>query len=269
MREEEVDRCDPDRGTWTVRVTGRRVVGDAPQAFALIVSTLPEPPSSPTRKNRQIARRREPEPRMARWTWLGPKDTGGPTQALVVHPTDPTKLWAACLAGGVWRSEDAGAMWMPAASPELDASAVTSLVISPGEPDSLFAATGVGSESAPACPKGSGRGIWVSRDGGTSWAKIPATANGALRSVNRLAVSPDGRTLLAATPMGVFRSTDEVQSFELTLKSDNESSTFFDVEFHPTDSSRCAAGGCLRRRSPPTAGRLGGSRTTLMIRTNS
>ena len=42
------------------------------------------------------------------WEGLGPGNIGGRTRALLIHPTTPT-MWAAGVAGGIWKSTDAGA----------------------------------------------------------------------------------------------------------------------------------------------------------------
>src|SRR5215831_4444907 len=47
------------------------------------------------------------------WTPLGPGNIGGRTRALVIDPTAPTTIYAAAVAGGVWKTTDGGASWNP------------------------------------------------------------------------------------------------------------------------------------------------------------
>ncbi len=76
------------------------------------------------------------------WKWLGPTDTGGRTRAIVVHPRQPSTMWAAAATGGVWKSVDAGESWAPLADflPSLNVATLVH-VDGPGE-GALFAGTG-------------------------------------------------------------------------------------------------------------------------------
>jgi hypothetical protein len=53
-----------------------------------------------------------------------------------------------------------------------------------------------------------GAGVFKSTDGGTTWAQLGSTSTSGFWYVNRLASSPDGGTLLAATWDGIFQSTN-------------------------------------------------------------
>src|SRR5215475_3105786 len=45
------------------------------------------------------------------WTALGPGNIGGRTRALLINPNDPSILYAAGVAGGVWKSTNSGRSW--------------------------------------------------------------------------------------------------------------------------------------------------------------
>lgn len=47
------------------------------------------------------------------WIEIGPGNIGGRTRAIVIDPTDSNIMYAAGVAGGVWKSTDAGASWNP------------------------------------------------------------------------------------------------------------------------------------------------------------
>ena len=141
------------------------------------------------------------------WTALGPGNIGGRTRAILVHPTNHTTIWAGSVGGGVWRTDDAGAGWTPV-DDFMANLAVTSLVMDPNNPDLLYAGTG---ESFGNIDALRGGGIFRTTDG-QRWNQVPATSSG-WTDVNRLAISADGVTLLAATrpasaaaPMPVARS---------------------------------------------------------------
>ena len=47
------------------------------------------------------------------WSNLGPANQGGRTRALLINPNNPNIMYAGGVAGGVWKSTDAGANWAP------------------------------------------------------------------------------------------------------------------------------------------------------------
>jgi photosystem II stability/assembly factor-like uncharacterized protein len=242
---QRVNAVDPTRGEWTVRVRADHLPPGTSQEFALIVSSLDER----RQLSRNLAQAGAPagpvpapppptgvvEPRG--WTHLGPRDLGGPTRALLIHPNDRRMMWAGCSAGGVWRTDDGGQRWTIADS-SLAAYPVCTLALDPSNTDVLYAGTGDGSYSIEA-RKGSG--IYKSTDSGVNWSRLPATAGPDFSYVNRLAIAPDGRCLLAATRTGLFRSTDGGQTFSPVKPAGPDE--FLDVAFHPTDGRNCLAGG--------------------------
>ncbi len=145
------------------------------------------------------------------WTSVGPGNVGGRVRTLSIDPRDANIILLGGVAGGIWRSTNGGASWAPV-DDFMANLAVSTIVRTPGAPDVLYAGTGEGYWSADAIR---GAGIFKSVDNGISWVQLAATstAPGAGQSandylyVNRLAMSADGATLLAATRTGVFRST--------------------------------------------------------------
>ncbi len=246
-RVDNVERIDVDRATvlkvdgkrpWTVRVKAHRLKVGKEQEFALVISgAVPAPPERFVSKPPPI---RSVGLTRGGWQFVGPPGLGGPIRALLIHPAEPRVLWAGCAAGGVWKTSDGGQSWapvvrFPAYYP------VTTLVMSPNDPDVLLAGTGDGSFSATARPGG---GIFVSRDAGHSWTQLPASST--FQFVNRLAVSPDGRTLLVATRTGLFRSTNALTArpSEVTFTAVGPArADVMDVKFQPRNSSRCVAAG--------------------------
>ncbi|MBS1854786.1 MAG: hypothetical protein JST11_05440 [Acidobacteria bacterium] len=140
------------------------------------------------------------------WSELGPSNIGGRTRALLIHPSNPSIMYAAGVAGGVWKSTNAGASWTQLTDLGLPNLAVTNLVFDPANPNVIYAATGEGFFNADAVR---GAGIFRSTDAGTTWAQLPSTATSDFYYVNRLVTSPNtGMRLYAATRTGVFRSLD-------------------------------------------------------------
>ncbi|HEX3131658.1 MAG TPA: hypothetical protein VH394_30255, partial [Thermoanaerobaculia bacterium] len=135
------------------------------------------------------------------WTQLGPGNVGGRTRALVIDPVNPKNMYAAGVAGGVWKSVDGGQSWK--ALDDLMANlAVSTLVLDPKDPKVLYAGTGEGYFNGDGVR---GAGVFRSANGGATWARLAATAD--FHYVNDLAVSAkDPRRIYAATRTGVWRS---------------------------------------------------------------
>ncbi|MDX1417972.1 MAG: hypothetical protein R3293_27470, partial [Candidatus Promineifilaceae bacterium] len=172
----------------------------------------------------------------AAWTWLGPGNIGGRVRALIIHPDSPNQMWAGSVAGGIWKTTDGGASWQP--EDDFMANlAVSTLVMDPTNSNTIYAGTGEGFYNSDAIR---GAGIFKTTDGGATWEQLPSTATEDFYYVNRLAVSADGSTLLAATRTGIFRSTDGGASWNQRI-----SAIVLDIDFHPADSTKAVAGGTI------------------------
>ena len=169
------------------------------------------------------------------WQWLGPGNIGGRTRAIVVHPTDPQRIWIGSAGGGIWHTQDGGLQWAPV-DDFMANLAVTCLAMNSKTPLILYAGTGEGFDNLDAIR---GAGIFRSIDGGATWQQLTGTTNDNFRAVNRIAVSRSGTVVLAATNTGLFRSTDKVRK-TWTQVAVGE---FADVKFHPTSSTKAIAGG--------------------------
>lgn len=139
------------------------------------------------------------------WQPLGPGNIGGRTRALLIHPTTPSTMWAAGVAGGIWKSTDGGNSWTPKADLLVNI-AVNSMMLDPRNPDILYAGTGEGFFNGDAIR---GAGILKSTDGGETWAQLASTATPDFFYVQKIVMSKgSSQRLYAATRTGVFRSLD-------------------------------------------------------------
>lgn len=170
---------------------------------------------------------------LPKWEWLGPGNVGGRTRGLVVHPKDPQRLWAGSAGGGIWHSADGGASWAPV-DDFMANLAVCCLAIDRKKPNVLYAGTGEGFFNADALR---GAGVFRTTDGST-WKQLPATATADFNAVNRIAVSPSGTVVIAATPTGLWRSSDAARAKWTKVLAGQ----IADVKFHPTLSTRAVAG---------------------------
>ena len=153
------------------------------------------------------------------WTWLGPGNIGGRVRSIVVNPVVPSTWFTGSVSGGIWKTVDSGAHWEPV-NDFLANLSISSMVMHPGDPSVMYAGTGEYAMSLQ------GAGIFKSTDAGDTWAQLGSTAgDDAFNHVNRLAMSPDGGVLLAATYKGIYRTTDGGASFTLVLN------TWFNPDF--------------------------------------
>ncbi len=169
----------------------------------------------------------------ARWQPIGPGNIGGRTRAIVVHPGNPDIIWLGSVGGGVWQSVNGGGSWAPV-DDFMGNLAVTSLVMDPNDPSVIYAGTGEGFGNIDSLR---GAGIFRTIDG-ASWAQIATTSNADFHRVNRLAISADGTTLMAATNRGIFRSTDAARAV-WTRVLDFAAA---DIKCHPSDADKAVAG---------------------------
>jgi hypothetical protein len=129
------------------------------------------------------------------WEPLGPGNIGGRTRALLIHPTTPNVMYAAGVAGGVWKTTNAGALWQPLT--DLMANiAVSCLAFDPSNPNVIYA--------------GTGEGVFRSLDGGATWSKVLTYASGCLDLVIRTDQTTDYVFAACGSFSGgeIFRNTD-------------------------------------------------------------
>ncbi len=144
------------------------------------------------------------------WTPLGPGNIGGRTRALLIHPQDPSLMYAAGVSGGVWKTVNGGQSWTPLA--DLIANiAVNALVLDSTNPQVLYAGTGEGFIVGGQDTLGDfrGAGIFKTTDGGVNWTQLANTTTTDFYFVNDLIISPvNNQRIYAATRTGVWRSND-------------------------------------------------------------
>jgi photosystem II stability/assembly factor-like uncharacterized protein len=157
---------------------------------------------------------------LSSWDFLGPGNVGGRTRTILVDPRDPDVLYAGGVSGGVWKSTSGGERWFPVGDllPNL---AVNAMVFAPDDPDTIYLGTGEGYFREEVRFTGlplRGAGIFVSRDGGATWARLDRTGGEDFHYVNDILFSVhDPNRLYAATRTGVWRSGDGGESWTRVL----------------------------------------------------
>jgi len=148
------------------------------------------------------------------WQSLGPGNVGGRTRAIIIDPVTPDTMYAAGVAGGIWKTTNAGASWSPL-DDFMANIAVTALVFEPGNSSVIYAATGEGFFNADAVR---GAGIFKSTDAGATWTRLASTNTVDFQFVNDIVVSNvNAQHIYAATRTGVWRSLDGGATWAMIL----------------------------------------------------
>ncbi|HEX9763098.1 MAG TPA: glycosyl hydrolase, partial [Acidimicrobiia bacterium] len=159
-----------------------------------------------------------------RFRCIGPT-RGGRVVAVAGDPVDPAVFYFGAVAGGVWKTEDAGTTWRNISDCYLKTSSVGALAVSESDPNVIYAGMG---ESCIRLDVSHGDGVYRSGDGGQTWTHCGL---GDTRHIGEIRIHPKDpdRVHVAAlghafgpnTERGLFRTTDGGKSWEKVLyKSD-------------------------------------------------
>ena len=176
-----------------------------------------------------------------RFRCIGPP-RGGRVVAVAGDPVEPAVFYFGAVAGGIWKTEDAGVTWTNVSDGYLKTSSVGALAVSDSDPNVIYAGMG---ESTIRADVSHGDGIWKSTDRGRSWVHVGLADT---RHVSEIRIHPrdPDRVWVAALghafgphpERGVYRSTDGGASWERVL--------YRDERTEPTSPSR-------RDRPEPTS----------------
>ena len=180
----------------------------------------------------------------ANWEGMGPMNIAGRTLALAFHPIDSMVIFLGSASGGLWKTTSAGIgkkAWekVDIGFPVL---AVSSIAISPNNPDIIYIGTGEMYNNIATKPgvvnrltRGTyGFGIFKSTDGGVSWEKSLDWGYESMRGIQDIAINPlNPQVLYAATSMGLMKSSDAGDNWTLT----HDLPMAVDVTINPIDTN--------------------------------
>ena len=164
------------------------------------------------------------------WQPMGPP--GGDVRTLASDPSNRGHLFLGTADGHIFGSSDAGEHWilLGRAGARLD-SVVTSIIVEPGDPSSLWVSTWTQDPTA-------GGGVYHSADGGRTW----RAAGLAGHAVRALVAAPSGY-LIAGAVDGVFRSSDAGATWQrLTPEGHEELRNFDSLAVDPANPQVIYAG---------------------------
>ena len=161
-----------------------------------------------------------------RFRCIGPP-RGGRVVAVAGDPSEPAVFWFGAVAGGIWKTEDAGVTWRNVSDGYLNTSSVGALAVSDSEPGVIWAGTG---ESTIRGDVSYGDGVYKSTDRGRTWSHLGLADTRHIseirihpRDPDRVWVAALGHAFGPNSERGVFRTTDGGASWERVLYRDERS----------------------------------------------
>src|SRR5262245_28123810 len=161
-----------------------------------------------------------------RWRDIGPTRAGR-ARALAGVPSQPNTFYAGFDNGGVWRSTDYGANWVPIFDDQSTGS-IGAIGVAPSNPNIIYVGTGAGIIRPDLAI---GDGMYKSTDAGRTWQHLGLRDTQMIAAIavdpgnaDRLFVAALGHPYGPNAERGVFRSSDGGRTFEKVLNKDEYTS---------------------------------------------
>lgn len=166
----------------------------------------------------------------------------GAVHTLAPHPTDASILYAGAVNGGVWRTTNATAVspsWTPLTD-NFPALCIADLRFDPTDAGSQTLVAGTGRFSNFGFRGTIPAGVLRTTDGGDHWTLL---GQADLAGLDIWAVAARGNTILAATASGLFRSTNQGETFQnISGSAGLNAGPVYDLAGDPGDNQRIYAG---------------------------
>ncbi len=155
-----------------------------------------------------------------RYRCIGPS-RGGRVVAVAADPVKKNVFYFGAVAGGVWKSDDAGQYWENITDGFLNTASIGALAVAPSDGNVMYAGTG---ETTIRLDITHGDGMYKSTDAGATWQHIGLDQT---RHIGEIRVHPDDPDLVYVAALGyashdnpergVYRSKDGGETWELVL----------------------------------------------------
>jgi len=189
-------------------------------------------------KNSQKSQRRSTAVRTdeSDWESMGPTDflnrstnsaNLGRVNTIIVDPDNSDVIYVGSPAGGIWKSTDAGATYIPLTDflPQIG---VSGIAIDPSNTDILYIATGDDDYNSSTSV-----GIWKSTDAGANWQQTGMNPTNTPYRTSEIYINPDNTNMLwVATSNGIFKSVNGGDDW-----TNKQSGSFRDLKVKPNNSN--------------------------------
>ena len=129
-----------------------------------------------------------------KWRLIGPF-RGGRAVAVAGVPGDSTTFYFGAVNGGIWKTTNAGTVWIPIFDNQ-PVGSIGAIVVAPSDPKTIYAGTG---ESDIRSDLSSGNGLYKSIDGGSTWTHIGLEDT---RQISRIVVDPQNPNVVYVGALG-------------------------------------------------------------------
>ncbi len=157
---------------------------------------------------------------LLRWRCIGPT-RGGRVVAVAGSYRDRNTFYFGAVAGGVWKTTDAGTYWQCVSDPYLKTSSVGALAVAPSDDNVIYAGMG---ETTIRIDVSHGDGVYKSTDAGRTWKHMGLADT---RHIGKVRVHPEnpdtvwvaalGHAFGPNEERGVFKSTDGGETWRNVL----------------------------------------------------
>src|SRR6266581_3453375 len=186
-----------------------------------------------------------------RWRQVGPF-RGGRALAIEGVVGEPDTYYFGAVAGGVWKTTDGGANWIPLFDKQ-PISSIGAIAVAPSDHNVIYAGTG---EAAIRGNTTYGTGVFRSIDGGKSWENVGLKDS---RQIGALIVDPRNENVVLVAALGhafgpnqergIFRTADGGKTWTKVLSKD-ENTGGIDIVFDPHNPNIVFASLWQARRQP-------------------
>ncbi|HTQ58462.1 MAG TPA: hypothetical protein VMI94_28565 [Bryobacteraceae bacterium] len=180
---------------------------------------------------------------------------GGRAVAVAGVTTQPSTYFFGATGGGIWKTTDSGATWLPVSDGQVKSGSVGALAVSESDPNVIYAGMG------EACVRGNaanGDGVYKSIDSGKTWKHMGLADT---YHIGRIAINPRNPDIVFVAALGhlfgpneergVFRSTDGGKTWKKVLYRDADTGAV-DLAMDPGNPSLIYASLWQIRRNPWT-----------------
>ncbi|HVN03367.1 MAG TPA: hypothetical protein VMT86_03055, partial [Bryobacteraceae bacterium] len=180
---------------------------------------------------------------------------GGRAVAVAGITTQPSTYFFGATGGGIWKTTDSGATWLPVSDGQLKSGSVGALAVSESDPNVIYAGMG------EACVRGNaanGDGVYKSVDSGKTWKHVGLTDS---YHIGRIAINPRNPDIVFVAALGhlfgpneergVFRSKDGGKTWQKVLYRDADTGAV-DLSMDPSNPNLIYATLWQVRRKPWT-----------------
>ena len=155
-----------------------------------------------------------------KWRQIGPF-RGGRVLAVAGVPSQPQVYYFGVTGGGIWKTTDGGATWLPVADGQIATGDVGAIAVSESDPNVIYAGMGESCIRGNASP---GDGVYKSADAGKTWKNVGLKET---QQIGRVVIHPHDPNIVFVAALGhqfgpnpergVYRSTDGGQTWKQVL----------------------------------------------------